>query len=115
MPTYTAHCAVCDSHIDFVRKVEQRDDTPTHCNKPTSRILAAPMIPAMGLVDHYVVRGGDGKDYYGAGAYKKYLKDNDLVPQSELKGEAQYQKKEAEKKRRTEIRKDVIDAARHIE
>ena len=114
MPTYTAHCAVCDTHIDFVRKVDQRDDTPEHCNKPTTRVLAAPMIPAMGLVDHYTVQGGDGKTYYGSDAYKKYLKANGLEPASELKGEAEYQKKEAEKKRRAEIRNDVIEAARSV-
>jgi len=115
MPTYTAHCATCDTHIDFVRKVDERDNTPECCGKKSTRVLAAPMIPAMGLVDHYKVQGGDGKTYYGADAYKKYLKANDLLPASELKGEAEYQKKEAEKKRRTEIRNDVIEAARAID
>lgn len=110
MASYTAHCAKCDTLIDFYRRIDDRDNTPECCGASTTRLIAAPMIPQMGLADHYKIVTGSGQVCYGKHDYQKYLDKNGLVPQSEIKGEAQYQRAESEKKRRSEVRKDVIKA-----
>lgn len=51
------------------------------------------MMPVMGLADHYAIKAGNGRTYYGRNDYEKYLKANDLLPSSDLKGEAEHQKK----------------------
>lgn len=107
MPTYQAQCAVCNTRIDFVRKVDERDDTPIHCGKKTSRTLVAPMIPAMGLADHYAIRASDGRTYYGKHEYQKYLDKRGLLPSSELAGEAEHQRAAIKKEQKEDLRKDV--------
>ena len=107
MPTYQSRCKHCDSLIDFVRKIDERDDTPICCGEKTSRQLVTPMIPAMGIADHYRIDSTSGRTFYGAGEYKKYLKDNDLLPTSELAGEAKHQRTQNERARREKIREDV--------
>lgn len=111
MPTYTAHCKVCDTHIDYIRKVDDRDNTPDHCGQKTERVFTACMIPQMGLADHYkIVRGSNVM--YGRDDYLRYLKKNGLQPSSELKGEAEHQKAQIEKKAAETRRADVADIVR---
>ena len=73
MASYTAHCAHCDTYIDFYRPIAERDDTPTCCDTKSTRVLSAPMIPQMGLADHYTIKASDGRTYYG-----KYFSYSDL-------------------------------------
>lgn len=112
MATYEAHCKHCDTYIEYVRRIDDRDDTPVCCDDKTSRVLSAPMIPAMGIADHYQIQASDGRTYYGRHEYEKYLKANDLVPASEIKGEAAYQKAESKKKTRRELRAELEQIAR---
>lgn len=114
MASYTARCAKCGTHIDFYRPIADRDNTPVCCGSLTQRVLAAPMVPAMGLADHYAITCADGRTYYGKHEYERYLNANGLLPASELKGEAEYQKAEIEKKRRASVREDVIKAAQSV-
>lgn len=62
------------------------------------------MVPRMGIADHYAIKGGDGRTYYGRSDYEKYLKANDILPSSELKGEAEHQRKhiDAETRKQTD-------------
>lgn len=114
MASYTSHCDKGDTYIDFYRPIAERDDTPVCCGSKTARLLAAPMVPVIGLADHYAITGADGRIYYGKHQYEKYLNANGLLPASELQGEAEYQKAEVEKKRRASVREDVIKAAQSV-
>lgn len=100
MPTYTAKCISCSHEQDFVSKIDDRDNTPqcSVCNSKTNRILTATMITAMGIADHYAIRSPiDGSMLYGKSDYNKHLKKHGVVPESEMKGEAAHQKKQAAK------------------
>lgn len=110
MPTYRAQCPVCKTATDFIRRIAERDDTPVCCDGKMERIQTTVMVPRMGLGDHYTITGGDGRTYYGKHEYQKYLDANGLLPASELKGEAAYQRKNIEAERKESLRKDVIDA-----
>lgn len=110
MPTYQALCAKCNTHHDFFRKIDERDDTPVCCGEKTDRVLVAPMLQAVTITQAIV--GGDGNTYYGRNEYDRYLKKNGLVVHSEMKGEAEYQRKEAQKAHKAEIRRDIEDVVR---
>ena len=114
MPTYVFRCPACLDEGTFLRKVDDRDDTPL-CEADgtkTDRVFTAAMVPRMGIADHYKIESGSGT-FYGAGDYKKYLKANGLAPSSDLAGEVEHQKKQTEAKvkeqRRTELRKIVAE------
>lgn len=107
MPTYVARCPNCHASIDYIRKVDERDDTPEHCGVKTQRALVAPRIQAVTITQG--ILAGDGNTYYGKSEYDAYLKKNDLLPSSELKGEAAYRRKVNDQERRADIRKTVTD------
>jgi putative FmdB family regulatory protein len=116
MPTYTARCPTCGTEVDFFRKIADRDNTPTceHDGAQMERFITPTMLPAMGLADHYAIRAGDGNTYYGKHEYERYLKANDLVPLSEIKGEATHQRKQLEQKAKEERRADIEQAVRSV-
>lgn len=74
------------------------------------------MIAALGLSDHFqVVSPIDGKTLYGRSDYLNHMKKNNVVPESDLRGEAEHRQKamkaDEAKKRRDTIEKVV---AQHI-
>lgn len=94
MPIYSIKCTECDEHDTFVSKIAERDTTPAchHCNHPTVRTLDAPMVTAMGLSDHAAIKSSiDGSMLYGRSDYYKHLQKHDVLPESEMKGEAAHQ------------------------
>lgn len=113
MASYTSHCKHCDTYIDYYRPIADRGDTPVCCGEKSERTLASPMIPRMGLADHYQIVTSSGHVCYGSGDYKKYCEKNGVVPLSDIKGEAEYQKAEGEKKRRRELRSEIEAIARN--
>lgn len=112
MPTYSARCsnADCCHEQDYFRKVADRNDTPAcdACGSPTERTLDAPMVTAMGLSDAYQVRSPiDGKMLYGRDAYYAHMKQHNVVPLSDLQGEAEHQKKAQAIQQKEERRKTI--------
>lgn len=72
------------------------------------------MVSAMGLSDHYQVRSPiDGKMIYGRSDYYAHMKKHNVVPESDLRGEAEHRQaankiSEKEQRRKT-IEKIVRD------
>jgi hypothetical protein len=113
MPTYSARCAKCGNEKDFIARISERDDTPLCCDAKTARFITPTMLPAMGISDHYrIVSPIDGKTLYGKSQYDAHLKKHNVLPESEMKGEAERQKKYAVEKdsaaRKETIRKAII-------
>lgn len=93
MPTYSARCTQCGNEEDYFAKIADRDNTPVCCKAPMERALVAPMIPAMGLSDHWkVVSPIDGKTLYGRSDYLAHMKKHGVRPESDMRGEAEHRK-----------------------
>lgn len=111
MPTYSARCTRCGTEHDYVARIADRDGTPTCCDASTERFITPTMIPVMGLSDHYQqVSPVDGRTLYGRSEYEAELKKHNLVPSSEMKGEAERRKKYAAENE-TKARKETIRKA----
>ncbi len=101
MPTYTARCPNCETTQDYVSKIDDRDNTPScvTCGTTTTRILTSTMISAMGIADHAAIQSPiDGSMIYGRSEYYKHMQKHGVVPESDIKGEAAHQQKQAAKK-----------------
>ena len=48
MPVYEAYCPKCGKKYDYVKPIEQRNDTPMCCNCKTERVI---LTPPFGFVD----------------------------------------------------------------
>lgn len=96
MPLYSARCEQCGSTTSYVRKIDERNDTPS-CHGPMSRQLDAPMVSAMAWTGHkgFALPGGgwieDGT------AFKRHMRENDVLPESEGRQEAAIQRATREK------------------
>lgn len=112
MPTYSAVCSNedCCHQQDYFRKVADRNDTPAcdACGSPTERTLDAPMVTAIGLSDAYQVRSPiTGEMLYGRDAYYGHMKKHNVVPASDLQGEAEHRQKAISKEQKAERRKTI--------
>ena len=94
MPTYSARCKKCGNEQDFIAKVADRDNTPLCCKKPMERFIVPPMICAIGISDHFSMKSPiDGKPIYGRSEYLKLVKEHNILPSSDLAGEAEHRMK----------------------
>jgi hypothetical protein len=111
MPTYSARCTKCGQEQDYIARIANRDDTPVCCDVKTERFITGTMLPAMGISDHYkVVSPIDGSTLYGRSEYNAHLKKHNVLPQSELQGEAERQKKYADAKEKSARRETIRKA-----
>lgn len=111
MPTYSARCAKCGTEHDFIARIADRDKTPLCCDAKTERFITPTMLPAMGLSDHYqIVSPIDGKTLYGKSEYDAHLKKHNVLPESEMKGESERRKKEADAKDKAARRETIRQA-----
>lgn len=118
MPTYVSKCGACGQEHEFVTRIANRDETPVCCGEPTTRILVTPMIAATLFSGHAGFLMEDGKND-GKGTwietsqdYHRYLKDNNKIPVSEGKREAEIKaerrKKEEDRKLTAAVEKAVL-------
>jgi predicted nucleic acid-binding Zn ribbon protein len=109
MPTYTARCNECGIEQDYVRKIDDRDETPDceHHQLKMERVLTSCMVPAMGIADHYQIRDSSGKTFYGKHEYVNYLKNNGLSHSSDIAGEPERQQKYIAEKVKTDRKKQI--------
>jgi hypothetical protein len=95
MPTYSAVCKTCSKEQDYIAKVDDRNITPTCCKASMERVLVAPMVSAMGIADNtQLVSPIDGRTLYGRSEYYAHMKKHNVVPASDVQGEAEHQKKQ---------------------
>lgn len=105
MPTYVARCSKCDTVQDFVRKVNDRDDTPICCDAPTARQLVAPQISAMTFTGHKGFHTTDGAWIESGQDLHRYMKKNDLLSGSEGESEAKHQRANIEREKDQKLRR----------
>ena len=114
MPTYVAQCPSCGHIEDFIRKVDDRDNTPEHCGASMHRTLVAPQVSAMAFTGHKgFVLGGNTWIESGAD-YKRYLAKNNMMPASEGHREADIQAANKERERDAARRNVVEDTVRSL-
>lgn len=117
MPLYTAQCHVCGEKQTYMKRVDDRYDTPDCCGVQTTKAIDLVEVGAMVFTEHKGFHMPDGKHggkgtFIGSGQeYKKYLKDNNKMPSHEAHAEAERQRKykteAADKKRREDVIKVV--------
>jgi len=108
MPTYSARCPKCGTEKDYIAKIADRENTPVCCKKKMDRVLTTAMIPAIGISDSFSMKSPiDGKQIYGRSEYLKLIKEHNILPSSELAGEADLRMKEIKAKIDTEKREIV--------
>lgn len=44
MPVYSYRCDECQSEVDMVSSIENRDNPRLHCGKPMKRLLSIPLV-----------------------------------------------------------------------
>ena len=94
MPVYSARCEECGSTQAYFKKVADRADTPLCHAKPMTKTLDTPMVSAMAFSGHkgFNLPGPEGKWIEDGATYKKFLKDNNFIPESEGAREADIQR-----------------------
>lgn len=114
MPTYSARCPKCGHEEDYIARIADRDKTPrcTPCKKKMERFIVPPMLAAIGIADHFsIVSPIDGSQIHGRSEYYAHIQKHGVVPSSDLKGEAEHQKKQrskVEKAKRVETIQQAI-------
>lgn len=96
MPMYHAHCPKCDRHQDYFSRIDNRHVTPVCCDGPMEKVLEAAMVGAMNWTGWKGVRMPDANGTFieDGAAYKRYLKQNNVIPESEGASEAAHQAKQ---------------------
>jgi len=117
MPIYSAKCSNpdCTKEQTYFSKIDDRNTTPgcEDCGSPTERLLDTPMVTAMGLSDHFQVRSPiDGSMIYGRSDYYAHMKKHNVVPESDLRGEAEHRQKAAKKEAKEQRRKTIEQIVR---
>lgn len=109
MPTYQSKCPICNTKHEYIRTVANRNDVPNCCGKPTIRTLDTPMVSAMSFTGHKGMHMPDAKNTWieDGAAYKKYIKENNLIVGNEGKQEAAMNKARLEKQADIDRRKTV--------
>lgn len=115
MPTYSAVCLRCGSGHDYVRRVNDRNDTPECCDGKTQRMLDTPMTGAMSFTGAKSFAMLDGTYIEDGAAYKKYLDKNNLIPESEGSREHHIQKDRKEVENKKAIKESVVEAYRQMQ
>jgi len=73
------------------------------------KIMTATMVTAMGIADNYqVVSPIDGKTLYGRSQYYSHMKEHNVVPMSEMQGQAEHAQKQIAAKEAKQ-RKETIE------
>lgn len=104
MPLYTAQCQACDIEYSYIRKIDDRHDTPDcECGAKTDKVIDAPMVP-FEYADSFI-SPIDGKPVHGREQYFAHMREHNVVPRiqgvgEDVKRQRQYQKEQS----RREIR-----------
>jgi hypothetical protein len=114
---YTAGCPACEHVQTYMRSMAERNNTPDcdECGTKTEKRPDHVMVGAIGIADHAsFVSPIDGRRYYGKTQMNEHNKKHGVLPQSELKGEASYQKAEQTKKDRAARKKQIGEVVRDM-
>lgn len=116
MPFYSSVCRQCGQEHSYLRKIDQRADTPICCDQATEKTLDAPMISAMCFQGHKgFMTSGNGKWLESGQDVKRYMKEKNLLSHEEGTREAEIQSKAKEVKQRKALRAAAIAAVdKHI-
>lgn len=112
MPTYVARCKTCGETQDFIRKVDDRDDTPEHCGAAMTRLgswAVAPLVGAMNWSGHQGMFV-NGKWAETGADYKRIMKQDKLLSGTEGPREAEIQAKNKQERIDKKRREAVVDA-----
>lgn len=96
MPMYHARCSKCGTSQDYFSRIDNRHVTPVCCDGPMLKVLEAAMVGAMNWTGWKGVRMPDANGTFieDGAAYKRYLKQHNVIPESEGKSEAAHQQKQ---------------------
>lgn len=112
MPTYSIRCEECGYSTTFISKIDDRDNTPFHCNSQMKRLLDTPQIQAQTISG--IIRCSDGSQHEGHVAFEKYMEKNGLNTLGSLEGEAERAKANIEKQQDETRRKTIEDIATNL-
>ena len=84
MPTYTAKCHSCGTGHTYIRKVEDRADTPVCCGVNAEKQLDTPQIGALAGSVQFVADAYGKQQWIETGTdLKRFMKENKLVTPGE--------------------------------
>lgn len=89
MPIYTAQCQ-CGNRQDYVRKVDDRHNTPNcdKCGDATTLAITACMVPVMAMADSmHVTSPIDGTIMRNRYDYESHMKKHNVRPTAEFEGQ----------------------------
>lgn len=99
---YESVCTQCGKEHEYVAKMADREKTPRCCGKKTVQQISTPMIGAMSWTHAKGIHLG--KQWISdGGTYKKYMKENGMVSESESKDRIA----DAHKRRKVEHEKSI--------
>lgn len=107
MALYTSHCKKCDTYIEYVRKIADRNNTPICCDEQTEKIMDAPMVGAMKIATGGVFDSERGIWLEGAKDVDKHYKATGTIPVEEASQEAKMQKDRKNKAYRKTMRETI--------
>jgi hypothetical protein len=103
MAIYESACNTCGRIHEYAAKIADRDNTPICCNRPTVKQMTTCQVGAMVWTHAKGFIGPNGKWMGDGNTYKKWMKANDMVSESESKSMVA----EAKKRRKIEHEKSV--------
>lgn len=115
MPVYTSHCKTCDNHIEYVRTISNRNDTPECCGTSSNKVLDTPMVSAMAFSGHKgfmlptAENAGAGTWIESGADFKRYIRENNIIVGDECKQEQTYQRERRIVREREQRRSQVTE------
>ena len=89
MPTYEAQCLTCDHRQDYIRKIDDRFNTPLcdECGGEMSKAVTTCMVPIMAIAESmHIVSPIDNSIMRNKSDYEKHMKKHGVRPSSEYEG-----------------------------
>lgn len=89
MPTYEAICPVCLTRQDYIRKIDDRFNTPKceKCGGETEKAITTCMVPCMPIAESmHVVSPIDNSVLRSKSDYENHMKKHGVRPASEFEG-----------------------------
>lgn len=78
MPTYQSICLKCEASHDYVRKIDDRNDTPACCGDKTTKLITAASVPCEYASSF--ISPIDGKPVHGREQFFAHMKKHDVIP-----------------------------------
>jgi hypothetical protein len=110
MPIYAGICSKCGAKQDYYRTISLRNETPQCCGEPITRVIEAPMVGSMSFSGTHKSVEINGIQFDNGAQIKKYMKENNFIPETEATSEAKYQQKEKEKADNKHLKQSVLQA-----